>query len=121
MNDKDTKLLSEQYTKILERRYSTTTEELVLPVSLTRGDDIFEDVPMNVTFKIYQGTTPPGGPDPSTNEITSIDVSDEIGNEYKEVGLEAGKSLEELATIGFTMLDFDGLQLAVDEYVQFDR
>ena len=111
MRDKDTKILEEKYKQVLERDFSPdelhspdTANNSVVTVFLTikKDDDVYDDVPVEVEFDIYRGSTPAGGDDPRDITITNTYTKENLLNSANRVIIPAGTSLEKLEVAGFT-------------------
>lgn len=111
MRDKDTKILEETYSKILKEydsKYDFGPEELHEPseqnngvetiiIPLERSDgELYEDIPVDVEWEIYRGSTPARGDDPTDITIRSAVINDDVVNDNGDVVVQAGTDLNDL-------------------------
>lgn len=113
MRDNDTKILEERYQRIVEDRYDLSADEthgshqaktgsLALYITLHSGDEAIEDVPVEVEYDIYRGSTPYGGDDPNNINVFDAIISDDVSDDSGTVVIPAGTSLNDAEGMGWS-------------------
>ena len=112
MRDKDTKILEERYIKVLKEANTAVFNTII---QMTRGDELYEDVPLAVEYETYKGSS--AFDDPSDTKIISAEVSNNVIDENGNVVIKAGTSLKQLRDFTFNP---DKVKEDLNEYITHD-